>query len=349
MTGTLNQRIVMTRPVVRYAAAIGIAFGALLARYVLDAVLEGQSPYMISLLGVFAAAWCCGRGPGLAAVAVGAAGSTFLFVEPVFQSIVPSEEMLPLTLFCVSAIGVAWITSALTGLLVDLHNLQRVSDAALRSEEPTGSLDEIRSAVAADAAALLMRTGQPGSRRHMWQPAGAWQRSAPAANARDVQVPDIGSDTVFVGDVRRTPALGPALRNSGIRSLAVVPLVVGGRGLGVLYIGWATRHHQTSRERDLIQVMSDRLALAVDRHVLLSAERRARRAAEDTVTRTTEVLAPCRMNCASRWELQPAGPAPRRLTRVREPAVSTPSNAVWRHSGGWSATCWTCRGPPLAN
>jgi hypothetical protein len=50
-------------------------------------------------LGVFAAAWCCGRGPGVAAVAVGAIGSTLIFVEPVFQLIVPPDEMLPLTLF----------------------------------------------------------------------------------------------------------------------------------------------------------------------------------------------------------------------------------------------------------
>jgi K+-sensing histidine kinase KdpD len=290
MTPSVNQRIAMRRPVVRYAAAVAIALAALLARYELEPLLETQSPYMVSLLGVFAAAWCCGRGPGLAAVAVGAIGSTLLFVEPAFRLIVPADEMLPLTLFCVSAIGVVWITTALTGLLTDLHNLQRFSDAALRSKEPAGSLDAFRAALAADSAALLTHRDNP-SGGDAWHAAGAWQQSLPAANPQDVQVRDIGSVPLFFADVGRTPALGPSLRTGGIRSLSAAPIAVGGRDLGVLYLAWTSRHHLTGRERDLIQVMADRLALALDRHALLLAERRARRAAEDAVTRTTEVLA----------------------------------------------------------
>jgi signal transduction histidine kinase len=312
MTGKLNLRLATTRPVVRYAAAVSIALLALLARHELEPVLETQSPYMVSLLGVFVAAWCCGRGPGLAAVAVGAAGSTLLFVEPVFQLIVPPDEMLPLTLFCVSAIGVVWITSALASLLTDLHNLQRVSDSALRSREPTGSLDDIRTAVAADSAALVMRTDQRGRRPELWRAVGAWQFSVPAASPKDVQISHIGSLPMFVADVRCAPALDPALSNSGIRSLSVAPLVVGGRELGLLCIGWNASHHQTGRERDLIRVMADRLALALDRHLLLLAERQARGAAENAVTRTTEVLA-----AVSHELRQPLGTAAGWLQRLR--------------------------------
>lgn len=127
-----NEPLTMAQPVVRYATAMGIALVALLARHELEPILETQSPYMVSLLGVFAAAWCCGRGPGLAAAAVGA-GSTFLFVEPALQLIVP----------------------------------------------PTGSLAEIRATVAADAAALLMRT-RPARQAHRPVAAGWCVAKQPA-------------------------------------------------------------------------------------------------------------------------------------------------------------------------
>jgi signal transduction histidine kinase len=157
-----------------------------------------------------------------------------------------------------------------------------------------------------------MRADHRGRRTDQWQPVGAWQNSLPVASPEDVQIPKIGSLPMFVADVRRAAALGPALSNSGIRSLSVAPLVAGGRSLGVLYIGWAKGHHQNGRERDLIQVMSDRLALALDRHMLLLAERQARGAAENAVTRTTEVLA-----AVSHELRQPLGIAAGWLQRLR--------------------------------
>jgi len=77
--------------------------------------------------------------------------------------------------------------------------------------------------------------------------------------------------------VRADPFLGPI----GLNSLIAAPLGVESRMLGILLVG--TRHHRRFVEADLefLQIVADRVALAIDRARLFDAEQMARREAAE--------------------------------------------------------------------
>jgi hypothetical protein len=66
--------------------------------------------------------------------------------------------------------------------------------------------------------------------------------------------------------------VNPLLWEHGLRALAGVPLIVGGRLLGVLHVGTVTPRQFTDDDLSLLQMVADRLALAA--HVRLSAVER---------------------------------------------------------------------------
>src|SRR5207245_3081000 len=70
------------------------------------------------------------------------------------------------------------------------------------------------------------------------------------------------------------------LREKGIRSLLGVPLLVEGRVIGVMHTGRFTRHQFTEDDTRLLQLVADRIALAIDNARLFEEERTARREAE---------------------------------------------------------------------
>ncbi|HEX9414482.1 MAG TPA: GAF domain-containing protein, partial [Ktedonobacterales bacterium] len=70
-----------------------------------------------------------------------------------------------------------------------------------------------------------------------------------------------------------------ALRDR-LHSVAGVPLLVEGRLIGVLHVGSITPHHFTEADLQLLQLVGDRLALAIDRARLYEVAQAARQAAE---------------------------------------------------------------------
>jgi hypothetical protein len=68
---------------------------------------------------------------------------------------------------------------------------------------------------------------------------------------------------VFIEQVDHSNVLNPILRERGIRSLLGVPLLVGGNVLGVLHVGRLSPRRFGSQDRDLLQLLADRIALAV--------------------------------------------------------------------------------------
>jgi PAS domain S-box-containing protein len=91
-----------------------------------------------------------------------------------------------------------------------------------------------------------------------------------AADRRGVVFDDLPPET------QADPFLGAA----GLRSLIGAPLGVEGRVLGVIVVG--TRYHRRFVEADLdfLQIVADRVALAIDRARLYEAEQSARREAD---------------------------------------------------------------------
>jgi len=85
---------------------------------------------------------------------------------------------------------------------------------------------------------------------------------------------------VRIDDVETADVLNPLLKQKGIRSLLGVPLLVEGRVIGVMHVGRFTRYQFTDDDTRLLQLVADRIALAIDNARLFEEERSARREAE---------------------------------------------------------------------
>ena len=85
---------------------------------------------------------------------------------------------------------------------------------------------------------------------------------------------------VRIDDLENAHVLNPLLRETGIRSLLGVPLLVEGRVIGVMHTGKFARYEFTDDDTRLLQLVADRIALAIDNARLFEEERAARREAE---------------------------------------------------------------------
>jgi signal transduction histidine kinase len=66
-------------------------------------------------------------------------------------------------------------------------------------------------------------------------------------------------------DVDEYPIWNPILRQKGIKSMLGVPLLVNDTGLGVLHVGSLTPREFTRDEVELLQIVSERVAIAIER------------------------------------------------------------------------------------
>ncbi len=96
---------------------------------------------------------------------------------------------------------------------------------------------------------------------------------------------------VILDDVDHGHVLNPILREKGIKSMLGVPLVVEGEVRGVLHVG--SLHHRAFNEDEvqLLQLVGDRAALAIEHARLFEAERAARERIEHVQAVTDAALA----------------------------------------------------------
>jgi PAS domain S-box-containing protein len=90
---------------------------------------------------------------------------------------------------------------------------------------------------------------------------------------------------IVLADVEHSEVLNPVLREKGVRSLVGVPLLVDGRVLGVLHVGSLAPRSFTSADVEVLQIVADRVALAID-HARLYADATAARAEADVAAAT---------------------------------------------------------------
>jgi sigma-B regulation protein RsbU (phosphoserine phosphatase) len=182
----------------------------------------------------------------------------------------PGRSRLPAD-FDVSAPGAS---------LEQLRRLQRVTDAALANLSVDELLDEllirVREALSADTVAVLFLDERRGDlvaraakgleeevRQGSRIPVGRGFAGTIAATGKPVRIFDVDHSIV----------LNPILRQRGVRSLLGVPLVVEGHTFGVLHVGTLTHRRFTSADEQFLQLVADRVALAL--HVGLFERERA--------------------------------------------------------------------------
>jgi signal transduction histidine kinase len=70
---------------------------------------------------------------------------------------------------------------------------------------------------------------------------------------------------VILEDVDHADVVNPILREKGIKSMLGVPLLVRADAIGVLHVGTLTRRLFTQDDTDLLQLVADRVAVAIER------------------------------------------------------------------------------------
>jgi signal transduction histidine kinase len=96
---------------------------------------------------------------------------------------------------------------------------------------------------------------------------------------------------VVLDDVDHAHVLNPLLREKGIESMLGVPLVVEGDVHGVLHVGSLVPRRFEEGEVELLQLVADRAALAIEHARLYEAERAARERIEHVQAVTDAALA----------------------------------------------------------
>ena len=151
-----------------------------------------------------------------------------------------------------------------------IRAIQSITDAALSGlddrELLTELLDRTREALQADTAAVLLLDSSSGQliataaagleeevRQGVRIPVGRGFAGRIAAERRPVILDHVDHSTV----------LNPILWAKGIQSMMGVPMVAGGRVIGVLHIGSLTPRRFTSHDIELLQLAADRAAAAV--------------------------------------------------------------------------------------
>jgi PAS domain S-box-containing protein len=81
---------------------------------------------------------------------------------------------------------------------------------------------------------------------------------------------------VILDDVEHAEVLSPILHTQGIRSLLGVPLIIEKRVIGVLHVGSRHRRQFNTQDTELLQIVADRVALAIDHAELVEAAQSAR-------------------------------------------------------------------------
>jgi signal transduction histidine kinase len=153
-----------------------------------------------------------------------------------------------------------------------LENLQQVTDTALGhlslSELSSELLTRVRSILAADTAAILLLDETTDElvaqaavgleeevERGVRIPMGKGFAGRVAAERRPIFLPDLAKADV----------VNPILREKGIKSMLGVPLLLEGDPIGVMHVGMLTPREFTSRDIELLQLVADRVAIAIDK------------------------------------------------------------------------------------
>ena len=187
------------------------------------------------------------------------------------------------------------------------QRLKAITDAALAHLDLDDLLDEllarIRDVLSVDTATILLL-----------DPAGSDLVARASAGfaeevERGVRIP-LGKgfagrvaaerSAILLEDVGHADVVNPLLREKGLATMLGVPLLVSGRTIGVLHVGTLTPREFDTADVDLLQLVADRAAIAIEHAKLFAAERRARLRLENVQAVTDVALAHLELDDAAR-------------------------------------------------
>lgn len=164
-----------------------------------------------------------------------------------------------------------------------LRRLQSVTDAALGHLELNELLDALlartREAFEADTCAILLLDDDAGEL--VARAAVGIEEEVEAG----VRVPlgrgfagRIAAErcAIVIEDVQHGEVLNPTFREKGVTSLLGVPPLTKGEARGVLHVGTLERREFTTDDIELLQLVANRAAIAIEHARVLESERRAR-------------------------------------------------------------------------
>jgi len=294
--------------VLPYGVAIGASGVALVASGLFEPVLD-PSELPLLLGAIMLSAWYGGLGPGILATALGALGGIYFSVAP--SEGLPglgSGALIRLAVFCAEALVITSLSAALRraqqraeALLAGeqlarteieaaaqrIRDLQRVTETALAHLDLDDLLREllgrVRELLGVDTVVFLLM-GEDGRDLLVRAAHGLEQEVA-----QGIRVPlgqgvagriAAGRDPMIFEELSSAEIWSPILREKGLRSLLGVPLLVGGRVIGVVPVGSLRPRRFTADDTRLLGLVADRIAVAIEHARLYEAERRARAAAE---------------------------------------------------------------------
>jgi PAS domain S-box-containing protein len=165
-----------------------------------------------------------------------------------------------------------------------LRRLQAVTEATLAPLALDDLLrvlvGRVREVLVADTAAVLFleddsllvraAAGEEELEQGMRLPFGRGFCGRIAAERRVLSLEDVEQDDI----------LSPLLREKAVKSMLGAPLLVDGRVLGTMHVGTLARRRWSADDAELLQLMADRVAMALERARLYEAERSARAGVE---------------------------------------------------------------------
>jgi signal transduction histidine kinase/putative methionine-R-sulfoxide reductase with GAF domain len=162
-----------------------------------------------------------------------------------------------------------------------LRKLQRISEVVLEHHVLHDLLDSLLHRIVevleADTAAILLLEGD--GRLHLRATAGmgdAVRHEEPVPLGAGLAGKVAASrESALVSDLSQVQLFSPVLRTRGINSLVAIPLVVEGRSIGVLHAGSEAFAQFAAADARLLELVADRIALAINQASLHEAERAA--------------------------------------------------------------------------
>ena len=310
---TAPDRPTRLRTTQAYLLAAAASLVALLLSYPLEPYVD-RGDFPLFLGAVMLSAWYGGLGPGLLTTIVGAVvGVTALVGAGVSHTPLSSAVVTRLGVFTLEALVICLVSGALrqartraqslasneqgarVALEAAAHKIQavqRVTDTALTHLRLDDLLREllgrVREALAADTVVILLLNDEGTElavraahgleeevRLDMRIPFG--RGIAGTIAARGV--------TMVIEDVSAVEVVSPVLRAKGLRTMLGTPLVLDGRGIGVLHVGSLSPRRFTPDDARLLELVADRIATAIGRARLFGAEQKARHDAETAEAR----------------------------------------------------------------